>query len=284
MVLDELDHLRRGDLEYAVLGDARLELDLAGALECGGGGCVGGRHTADEELADARVAERYGVGKAVAGLDLERVALVDGEQLAERGLLEARKDLELVVVRLGALPAQRDRKELTVLDLELLDLERRTEYGAHERGAARTRLVRVQRRARLLGEHVADDLLDGGYARRAADDLDQVDVGRSELSRREQLEQGLADARQQLLRQRLELVALHTARHVHVVHEALDVERYGRRVGRHELLELLALGTQAQASARIRVRVHARIASLFLFLLLLLLFEIFKSSTPRFVR
>jgi len=142
-----------------------------------------------------------------------------------------REHLQLVVVVEAALPAEHDREELALFDLELFDLEGGRHDGAHDGGSAGGSLVLVESGAGLLVEDLLDDLLDHGHASAAADDLDEVDVFGLEFGVGEERGHAFLDAGEERLGHLLEVVAVHAALDVDVVHEALDVEGDGRVVG-----------------------------------------------------
>ena len=234
--VDLLDKEAALDVEDAVQVDARLELaDHKVVLRVR-------LDALDREAADpGRHLAGQLVGLGVLGLQVKGLLAVEGQDLGGRHRVVLVEDGQagVLVGDVGRLlPGELDRVAEDVVDGEVADAEDGREDGAGEGTAAGDGLVLVEGEGQLLAEEVGDALLEGGHARRAADELDGVDVVLGQLGLGERLLERGDDAVEHGADEVLELLALEHARGIHVVHDRLDVDgRLG--VGREHLLELL---------------------------------------------
>ena len=153
--------------------------------------------------------ELGGVGKD--GLDVERILMVEGEDLGGGDGVAVGEDDELGVVAgvgCGGVPLDLDGVRGDVVHVEVADAEDGGEHGAGECGATGDGLVLVEGGGEgFAGEDLFDAFANGGHAGDAADELDGVNVIEGDAGLGEGALEGCGDAVEDVGDEGLELFA-----------------------------------------------------------------------------
>ena len=197
----------------------------------------------DGETANPRVdlAGQH-VGFGIAGLKIEGLLAVEGEDLGRRHHVATAEDSKagVFIGDFGRLfPGEVDGVVDNVVDGKVTHAEGRGEGSAAESAATSNSLILVKGEGKALAEELGDSLLDRWHTRAATNHLDVVNILDLELGLSERLLQRHGNPVQERLDHLLELLTLNHSADISILHQRLDAQG-GLRVGRQDLLELLS--------------------------------------------